>query len=101
MPIDYGRRLPLDPRMVQKIQRSPEMMAEQGDFLSDWGGPAMYQLLAELPTNQRMTYLAVYQGLTTSEEISIATDLPVGQVESALTSLGKRGLIEITPTELQ
>jgi len=96
MPVNYGKRIPIDPRAIDKIQRSPSMMAEQGSaFLADWGGPGAYKMVARLPMKQRVTYYAVESGLQTSEEISIATDLSVGDVESSLTQLEKKGLVSI------
>jgi len=103
MPTDYGKRLPCDPRIVEKIQRSPQMMAEQGStFLTNWGGPGAYQMAANLPVKQRVTYYAVSEGLTTPEEISIAVDLSVEEVNSALSQLSKKGLVTIAaePMEL-
>lgn len=96
MPINYGKRLPVDPRVVDRIQRSPQMMAEQGGaFLQSWGGPQMYQKGAKLPVNQRVVYHAVESGLRTPEEISPAVDLSIKDVESALSQLEKKGLVSL------
>lgn len=96
MPVNFGKRIPCDPRVIDKIQRSPSMMAEQGSaFLASWGGPGQYQMAARLPVKQRVTYYAVESGLQTSEEISIATDLSVDDVESSLTQLAKKGLVSL------
>lgn len=88
------RKIPVDPRWVSKIQGSPRMAAEQGpDFLSGWGGPAKYQFLTELPMPERLVYAAVDEGYGTPEEIQGVTDLTLGEVSSALSSLTGKGLI--------
>lgn len=99
---DYGkyRRLPFDPRMAQEIKGRPELMAEQGaGFLSSWGGPSGYQTMAKMPPTQRVVYRAVEDGITTSGEISQATGLTNTEVESALSSLNKKGLVNLEPAE--
>jgi hypothetical protein len=98
MPYDYGaiNRIPVDPRVIERIQRSPQMMYEQGSsFMEDWGGPGMYQLFASLPANQRLTYAAVLDGHVNSLEISTVTGLTPEKVDSALTQLEKAGLVTI------
>lgn len=99
---DYSqyKRLPFDTRMVQEIQGSPAMRAEQGQgFLSSWGGPSGYQKMATLPPEQRVVYRAVEDGLVSSQEISSATGLTPTEVQSALSGLSKRGLVKIEASE--
>lgn len=98
MVADYRkyRRLPFDPRMAQEIQGIPELRAEQGSgFLASWGGPSGYQTMAKMPPEQRVVYRAVEDGITSSGEISSATGLTTVEVESALSSLSKKGLVKI------
>jgi DNA-directed RNA polymerase specialized sigma24 family protein len=93
MPENYGKTLPIDPRMIEIIQRSPKMLSEQGDLMAEWGGPEMYKVLARLPVNQRMTYFAVKAGIKTPEEISAVLDIPLDEVNSSLDSLVSQGLV--------
>ena len=90
---NFGRRLPLDPRIVERIMRSPELVGEQVNFMDAWGGPHMYRQLARMPTDQRMTYMAIREGITTPEAIAVATELRPEQVERALDVLERKGLI--------
>jgi len=99
---DYSqyKRLPFDPRMAQEIRSHPTMRAEQGaSFLSSWGGARGYQTMATMPPEQRVVYKAVEDGLTSSGEISQATGLTNTEVQSALPSLDKRGLVKMEPAE--
>ena len=96
MPYDYGGmgRLPMDPRMLTVIERSPVMTAEQGPaFLQGWGGPSGYQLLSGLPMDQRLTYAAIEDGAVTPEEIEAMTGLSLAKVKSGIEGLGDRGFI--------
>ena len=96
------RRLPFDTRMVQEIQGSPSMRAEQGSqFLSSWGGSRGYQTMATMPPEQRMVYRAVEDGITESHEIAQVTGLSNSEVQSALVVLSKRGLVKIEATPAQ
>ena len=90
---DFRKRLPLDLRAIERIMRSPEMRNEQANFMSAWGGPQMYQQLARMPTDQRMAYIAIREGITTPEAIAVATELTPEQVERALDVLERKGLI--------
>ena len=90
----YGERLPVDTRIIQRIMRSPQMMAEQSKgFMSEWGGPALYTRLARRPAAERMVYYAISEGHTTSDAVSVATGLDVRTVEGAVSSLEGQGLV--------
>lgn len=91
---DYGRRLPMDTRMIREIADSPALSAENPHICSDWGGPEMYTYLAKQPQAIRMTYLAVQNGYSTVEDISAATDLPVKDVDKALSRLSTAGIVD-------
>ena len=92
---NYGERLPVDTRIIQRIMRSPQMMTEQGEgFMSEWGGPALYTRLARRPVAERMVYYAISEGHTTSDAVSVATGLDVKTVEGAVSSLKRQGLVE-------
>ena len=94
------RRLSVDPRMVQEIQRSPSMRAEQGaDFMQGWGGPEQYQMLARMPVPERLTYVAVSEGYTEPSEIEVVTGLTSGEVSGALADLRRRKLIAVEALE--
>jgi len=98
MAYDYERlqRLPVDPRIADRISRSPKMSAEQGaGYLASYGGGGQYMTFAKLPTNQRLAYAAVLEGHTDPSEIAVVTGLSVTDVNVALSSLGKRGIIEV------
>jgi len=103
MAYDYQamRRLPVDPRVIDKIQRSPSMSYEQGsDFMSGFGGPQQYKQFAKLPTGQRLTYAAVLEGHTEPIDISVVTGLTPEEVDAALTKLERRGLVTVQEAQL-
>ena len=89
-------RIPVDPRVVDKIMRSPSMMEEQGSgFMQSWGGPGAYQQWAREPPGKRMTYFAVQQGATTSGEVAVMTGLKESEVNKWLGKLEMEGLVSI------
>lgn len=89
-------RVPMDPRLVEKIRRSPVASAEQGaGWLGGWGGPGMYGVFASLPHDPRLTYAAVLEGHGTSSEIEVVTGLTEKQVTAALAYLDKKGLVSV------
>lgn len=93
---DYGkmRRIPVDPRWIEKVEASPRMVAEQGaGFMQGWGGPTQYRVLAQLPVEERLTYAAVLEGYTAPEEIEVVTGLARGEVSRGLAGLKRRGLV--------
>ena len=51
--------------------------------------------MAAIPPEQRVVYRALEDGITDSHEISSATGLSTVEVESALSSLSKKGLVKI------
>jgi len=98
MAYDYGgmRRVAVDPRIVVEIGRSPKMTAEQGvGFMSGWGGPSQYQVLARLPMEERLVYASVLEGASSSFEMEEMTGLTGREVEEGLAGLQKRGLVDI------
>jgi hypothetical protein len=81
--------------MVQAIGRDARMSSEQGgEWLGSFGGPSGYVYWAKQPKVDRLTYFAVQEGYTTPADIAAATDLSVGDVNTSLTKLEGRGLIE-------
>jgi len=99
-PKNFGKRLPVDPKIIDEISRSPRMRAEQGpDWLMQYGGPGMYQEAASWSPAQRGTYYAVIEGYSTPEEIASVADLKESQVNSALTFLKRKGVIQETVPE--
>jgi hypothetical protein len=96
--VDYDRleRIPMDPRVVEEIQKSPTMRAEQGPgFMSYAGGPAQYRLLAGLPREERLVYAAVAEGYSLPSEIEVVTGLTGKQVSRGVEGLKKMGLISL------
>lgn len=93
---NYKERVPCDPRVVERIMRSPSMVAEQGPaFLSSWGGPTAYQYWANQPVGKRMTYFAVQDGGSTTSEISGMTGLSESEVDKWLGKLDTEGLVQL------
>lgn len=98
-------RLPVDPRLIERIQKSSKLLTEQGTtFMGSWGGPTQYKTFAKLGKNTRGVYAATLEGATTEEEIEAATGLPKWLVIISLNHLKSKGLIEgggggeVTPT---
>jgi len=98
MTVNYQKmqRIPVDPRVVERIQRSPQMSYEQGSgFLEDWGGSSQYKELARLPVEQRLCLAAVREGVTTEDQLGIVTGLSPEQVSRGLSGLQKKGLVTV------
>ena len=99
----YGKMLPVDSRIVQRVAGSPGMMSEQSsNFMGEWGGPQLYVTVSQLPINQRMTFFAIKSGLGTSSEVSIATGIDQKAVDASISALEARGLVtseEVTPSQ--
>ena len=96
--MDYGslRRIPVDPRVIQRIQKSASMQAEQGaDFMSGWGGASKYKMLSKLPKEQRICYAAILEGVTTEDQIKIVTGLSPEEASKGLAGLQARGLVRL------
>ena len=93
-PKDFGRSMNMDSRMVDEISRSSEMSAEQGaSWLQEYGGSAGYTYWSKRPLNERLTFFAVQEGYSNSQDIADATDLKVGDVNRALTVLQDKGFV--------
>jgi len=93
---DLGRRLPVDPRIVERVSRSPAMLAEQGpNFMSDWGGSSMYQAMSKAPSEARVVYYGVVEGTTSPEELEVVTGLDKTSVERGLQWLQRKGYVEL------
>lgn len=99
MAYDYGRmrRLSVDPKMIEEIQRSPRMSAEQqgAPFLGWYGGLGQYQVFSRLPMEQRLVYAAVLEGHTTPSEVEVITGLSPEEVSRGLGELEGRGLVSV------
>ena len=102
--MDYNamKRIPVDPRVVDLIQRSPTMRYEQGEnFMSNWGGPVQYQMLVRLPREQRLCYVAVLEGAATEDQVEVVTGLSSKEVSRGLEGLQERDLVTIEiPSEV-
>jgi predicted Rossmann fold nucleotide-binding protein DprA/Smf involved in DNA uptake len=96
MPNGYARyeRMPVDPRIVEDIQRSSSLSSEQGiGFMAEWGGSSQYKTFANLPRNNRYVYAAVLDGYSTPEEIEVVTGLSLKDVNMSLAELQGKGLV--------
>ena len=96
--IDYQKmkRIPVDPRVIDRIQRSARMSYEQGSgFMKSWGGPTRYKTLTKMPQHPRLAYAAILEGHTTDNAIKMVTGLSQAQLTRALTHLRNKGLIKI------
>lgn len=88
------RRLPVDPRIVEEIQRSPSMSGEQGTgFMQQWGGPQQYRLMASLPPTTRLVYESILSGTSDPSLIEIETGLDIKDINAAISSLKDKGLV--------
>lgn len=94
MPYEYGRRLPVDTRIVRRIQEDPDMSSEQGpNFMASWGGPEMYRMMSRLPVTARVTYYAIHEGATTESDVANITGLTPTEVRSGLKRLADEGIV--------
>ena len=92
------RKMPFDPKMAQEIQGSPTMRNEQGGvaFLSNWGGSQGYQQMAtKMTMGERVIYRAVQDGITDESSLSTMTGLSPTEVSTAVTSLNRKGFINV------
>lgn len=104
MAVNYQKmgRIPVDPRVVDLIQRSPQMSYEQGgDFMSSWGGPNQYRELSRLPVEQRLCLVAVREGVSDEDQLGIVTGLSPEQVSRGISGLQKRGLVTVEESPKQ
>ena len=93
---DYEKmkRIPVDIRLVEEIERGAKMRSEQGEgWLAGWGGPSGYRFFASLPMEERLVYAAVLENYSTKSEIGDITGLTSKQVDEGLGGLRKRGLV--------
>jgi len=89
-----NKRMPVDPRIVRRVQGSSRMMREQGsDFMGRWGGPTMYRKVAKMDARDRMAYMAIQDGFVERGDIAEATGMPLSEVDQAIASLKKEGEI--------
>lgn len=90
-----GGRNPIDPRLAEKISRSPTMSREQGSgFMVNYGGVDNYVAFAKMPQNERLVYAARLEGYSNPDEIAIVTGLNVSEVNKTLN------IIEPEPIEM-
>jgi len=102
MPTNFGARIPVDPRVVERIQKSPSMSAEQGGTLMEsWGGPQEFKEVARLPRDQREVFYAILTGVEDPDELSVILDISPSRVESALSALERRGKIQVKAIPLE
>ena len=93
---NLGSRLPVDPRIVEQISRSPAMLAEQGPgFMQSWGGPQMYQEMSRAPVEARVVYYGVVGGTTSPSELEVITGLDKASVGKGLQWLQKKGYVSV------
>lgn len=87
--------------MVKEILASPVMSGEQGSgFLQEYGGPSMYVEMANYSPGIRQVYYSVQAGASTPGEIEVMTGLSLGEVNSGIDFLVRKGLIsqvEVVP----
>ena len=96
--MDYGsmKRIPVDPRVIERIQRSASMRGEQGNqFMGDWGGPSRYRVLAKLPMEERLCYAAILEGVTAEDQVGIVTGLSPEETSRGLAGLQAKGLARV------
>ncbi len=86
----------MDPRIVKDIMSSPAMYREQGGTLmADFGGPTTYLAMSEMSMPERVTYGAVLDGYSSTEEIVDMTGLNTKEVNAAVSSLTKKGYVNL------
>jgi len=105
--MDYRdmKRIPVDPRVIDRIQQYPRMEAEQGvRFMQGWGGPNVYKELAKFPVEERVCYAAILDGHVDEDQLGIITGLSPQEISKGLLGLERKGVIqpakELEPLEL-
>lgn len=84
---------PLDYRIVQQIQSSPQMSQEQGaGWMGQYGGPSGFVSLDKPGLGD--VYNAIANGIPT-DQLPIVTGLPDREVSGHLTTLQSMGLVEV------
>lgn len=87
-PLDFGKRLHVDSRWIEKIMASPPMSYEQGeDWLADWEGPVAYVAWNEEESATRQVYFASKEGYDTFISIQEVTKLTYTETYDAVTKL--------------
>lgn len=98
-PKDFGRKLHVDSRWVEKVLASPQCLSEQSeDWLADWEGPAAFIAWSKEKSNVRRGYFANKEGYKTLESIQKVTKLTLKETRDAITKLEKKGKL-CTPIE--
>ena len=95
---DYKKvaRLPVDPRIADKVSRTPMMAREQGaGFMSVYGGATRYAAVSKLNSDERVSFYAVQDGFDTAADIAAATGLTESEASKALSSLSTKGLVSV------
>jgi len=102
MPVDRFRDLPLkdklmrspiDPRMVEEIERSPQMSREQGaSFLARYGGPTVYKKLTKLSPVERSVWVSGQLGNTDADSVGMAEGLDTSVAQKCIDRLKALGL---------
>ncbi|KKN03508.1 hypothetical protein LCGC14_1107000 [marine sediment metagenome] len=96
VPEDFGKRLPVDYRVVDEIILSTGMMQDQGvDFLWRWGGPSLYKEVSRLDESTRVLFYAREEGYIDDMEISIMTGLSLEAIEVGDKKLKDKGLDKV------
>ena len=89
------RRIPVDPRVVNRIQKYPRMESEQGvSFMQGCGGPNRYQELVKFPIEERVCYAAILDGHTDQDGLEIITGLTTQEFSKGLLGLQRKGIIQ-------
>lgn len=92
---DKYSQINCDPRIIAEIERDSRMSNEQGPgFMREWGGPDVYQRVAAMPEDMRLTLMGYLKGFANTGEIADATGLDPEIVNRNIRALGRQGLIE-------
>ena len=84
----------MDSRIVDRINRSPKMMSEQGQgYMAQYGGGSQYMAVSKLTSNERVAYYAVQDGFDNAADIVMATGMGEEAVSKALSGLASKGLV--------
>lgn len=91
------KRMSFDPKMAKEIQGSSAMRNEQGGaaFLSGWGGSRGYSQMSKMSAPERVVYKAVQDGIADESNLSAMTGLSVAEVSGAVSSLHRKGFINV------
>lgn len=96
MPYDYERvrKLPVDARIVDEINRTPIFLREQGSpFMSHYGGASTYIAVSKLTGDERVAFYAVQDGFDNAADIAGATGMSESDASKALSSLQTKGYV--------